>query len=387
MSHILDTQRPPHTIIRGKFYYLNMRVPKVHQQVHGQIIRAKLSDDIGEASRLALHISQLVKKAWSTNHTSKINIEKVIAASRPKTIVMSEITEEYVAIRGIHANPIKVALGSLFEVAGDRDVRSYTREDARALLVHLKSTGIKTSTIRKRLACVGAIINYAYHEFEVEKRNPFSKMIIVGEGQDATKRGTFTTDQLIDGYDQAFASKSNIQLLFPILGETGCRLAEIVGLRVEDIDWEAKLVNIRPNTKRRLKTSGSERIIPLNTTAFLALEKAAQMTTSEWLFPRYIKENGCYATHASNALAKWTKRRWGMTAHSLRHTFRDRLRAVEAPLEAIDQLGGWSSVKTIGSSYGRGYSVEHLKKYLDAICTIQNGKELDLHHLPIVPIK
>ena len=367
MSHILDTQRPPHTIIRGKFYYLNMRVPKVHQQVHGQIIRAKLSDDIEEASRLALHISQLVKKAWSTNHTSKINIEKVIAASRPKTVVMSEITEEYVAIRGIHANPIKVALGSLFEVAGDRDVRSYTREDARALLVHLKSTGIKTSTIRKRLACVGAIINYAYHELEVEKRNPFSKMIIVGEGQDATKRGTFTTDQLIDGYDQAFASKSNIQLLFPILGETGCRLAEIVGVRVEDIDWEAKLVNIRPNTKRRLKTSGSERIIPLNTTAFLALEKAAQMSASEWLFPRYIKENGCYATHASNALAKWTKRRWGMTAHSLRHTFRDRLRAVEAPLEAIDQLGGWSSVKTIGSSYGRGYSVEHLRRYLDAI--------------------
>ena len=368
MSHILDTQRPPHTIIRGKFYYLNMRVPKVHQQVHGQIIRAKLSDDIEEASRLAFHISQLVKKAWSTNQTSKINIEKVIAASRPKTVVMSEITEEYVAIRGIHANPIKVALGALFEVAGDRDVKSYTREDARALLVHLKSTGIKTSTIRKRLACVGAIINYAYHELEVEKRNPFSKMIIVGEGQDATKRGTFTSDQLIDGYDQAFASTSNIQLLFPILGETGCRLAEIVGLRVEDIDWEAKLVNIRPNTKRRLKTSGSERIIPLNTTAFLALEKAAQMSTSEWLFPRYIKENGCYATHASNALAKWTKRRWGMTAHSLQHTFRDRLRAVEAPLEAIDQLGGWSSVKTIGSSYGRGYSVGHLRRYLDAIC-------------------
>ena len=76
-----------------------------------------------------------------------------------------------------------------------------------------------------------------------------------------------------------------------------------------------------------------------------------------------------------------------MTAHRLRHTFRDRLRAVEVPLEAIDQLGGWSSVKTIGSSYGRCYSVEHLRRYLDAICMIQNGKELDLHHLPIVSIK
>ena len=66
-------------------------------------------------------------------------------------------------------------------------------------------------------------------------------------------------------------------------------------------------------------------------------------------------------------LGKVDKEKMGMTAHSLRHTFRDRLRAVEAPLEAIDQLGGWSSVKTIGSSYGRGYSVEHLRRYLDAI--------------------
>ena len=368
MSHILDTQRPKYTIIRGKFYYLNIRVPKVHQQVHGQVIRAKLSNDMEEARRLAEHIAQLLQDAWAANYASKINIGEVIAAARPRVVVMSTIAEEYVSIRDIDPNPIRVALSSLFEVAGDRDVRSYTRDDARAFLVYLQAQNIKTSTIRKRLVCVGSIINYAYHELEVEKRNPFSKMIIVGEGQDATKRGTFTGDQLKDGYSQAFESQSDIQLLFPILGETGCRLAEIVGLRIEDIDWESQVMNIKPNCKRRLKTPGSERFIPLNETALFALDKALEMTSSKWLFPRYIKENGCYATHASNALAKWTKRRWGMTAHSLRHTFRDRLRAVETPIEAIDQLGGWSSVKTVGSSYGRGYSVEHLRQYLDAIC-------------------
>ena len=31
-----------------------------------------------------------------------------------------------------------------------------------------------------------------------------------------------------------------------------------------------------------------------------------------------------------------------------------RLRAVEAPSEVIDQLGGWS-LKTVGQSYGDGY--------------------------------
>ena len=30
--------------------------------------------------------------------------------------------------------------------------------------------------------------------------------------------------------------------------------------------------------------------------------------------------------------------------HSLRHTFRDRLRAVGCPIDMIDQIGGWRSV-------------------------------------------
>jgi len=315
----------------------------------------------------ANHIVGILKKTWDTKSTNRIDVERLIASAQPKTYLMSDLADEYIAVRQIDPNPIQVALRALFAVVGDRDVRSYTRDDARAFLHELNLSGNKTSTLRKRLICVGAIINYAYQELEVEKRNPFSKMIIVGEGNDAVKRGTFTTEQLVDGYQQAFASGSNIQLLFPILGETGCRLAEVVGLRVEDIDLDESILHIRPNDKRRLKTAGSERSLPLTKTAHLALTKALDYSNEEWLFPRYIKKDGCYATHASNALAKWTKRRWGMTAHSLRHTFRDRLRAAEVPLEAIDQLGGWSSVSTIGSGYGMGYSVEHLSRYIDLI--------------------
>ena len=231
----------------------------------------------------------------------------------------------------------------------------------------LQSKGNKTSTIRRYFNTVNAIFNYAYQELEIDKRNPFSKMTIVGEGLDAAKRGTFTEQELRDGYEQSMNSLTGIPLLFPILGETGCRLAEVVGLRVEDVDLDEQVLHIRPNDKRRLKTTGSERSLPLTHTACLAFTKAMEYSNEEWMFPRYIKDDGCYATHASNALAKWTKRRWGMTAHSLRHTFRDRLRAAEVPLEAIDQLGGWSSVSNIGSRYGQGYSVEHLRQYVDRI--------------------
>ena len=42
---------------------------------------------------------------------------------------------------------------------------------------------------------------------------------------------------------------------------------------------------------------------------------------------------------------------------------RDRLRAVECPLEIIDQLGGWS-LKSVGQGYGKGYELSVLGKWL-----------------------
>ena len=85
------------------------------------------------------------------------------------------------------------------------------------------------------------------------------------------------------------------------------------------------------------------------------------------LYPRYLKEKTCRATHASNALGKWLKKDFGLTAHSLRHTFRDRLRASGCPLELIDQIGGWSSIGTIGSKYGRGYELDAVRDQLGAV--------------------
>ena len=102
------------------------------------------------------------------------------------------------------------------------------------------------------IACL-LFSTYAYAELDLDKRNPFSRLFIKGEGEDSHKRGTFTNEQLKWGYDKALASGSQIKLLMPLLGETGCRLAEIVGLKLEDIDLENDLIHIRPNSARRLK--------------------------------------------------------------------------------------------------------------------------------------
>jgi len=141
-------------------------------------------------------------------------------------------------------------------------------------------------------------------------------------------------------------------------------------LKLEDIDLENDLIHIRPNSVRRLKNKTSERVLPLVGYAKLAMAKAMSQADDEWLFPKYIKSGHCYATHASNAVNKWLKKDFvGLTAHCLRHTFRDRLRTVECPSDMIDQIGGWRSVDGVGTMYGEGYGLAQLRVWL-ARCSI-----------------
>jgi integrase len=101
------------------------------------------------------------------------------------------------------------------------------------------------------------------------------------------------------------------------------------------------------------------------------MEEALKHSDGEYLFPRYIKDGKCKADHASAALNKWLKKDFGgLTAHCLRHTFRDLLRAVECPMDMIDQIGGWRSVSSVGNNYGKGYNVDQVRTALIrvAIC-------------------
>ena len=363
MSHI------PYTICRHGTYYYNRRVPKHAVDTYGKFIRYPLSSDPQSATISSERLSNALEPSWKTVHSvAVINISAVLDSYKPRILTLSEVAAEYIALKNILPKPTEVAVRILIGLVGDKDVAEYVREDAKAFVRYLEKSNNKTGTIRRRLTSLTAIFNYAYAELDLDKRNPFSRMIIKREGEDSFKRGVFSNDQLKLGYDKALGSNSQVKLLMPLLGETGCRLAEIVGLRLADIDLENDLIHIRPNSARRLKTRNSERTLPLVGYARSAIEIAAGQSDGEWLFPRYIKDGKCYATHASNAVNKWLKRDFGgLTAHCLRHTMRDRLRAVECPMDMIDQIGGWKSVAGIGVSYGRGYGLEQQKQWLQRI--------------------
>ena len=146
----------------------------------------------------------------------------------------------------------------------------------------------------------------------------------------------------------------------------GMRLSEAVGLSKADfvMDSEVPYINLTPHSWRRLKTKSSERQIPLVGAALWASKRLLEHDSS-YAFPSYCDGNICKANSASAALNKWIKKAIGdgYVVHGLRHSLRDRLRAVECPSDVVDAIGGWTT-DGIGHSYGRGYGVDILAKWM-----------------------
>ena len=176
MSHIR------YTISRSGTYYYNRRVPSHAVAAYGSHIRQALSSCPVEAAAYSTRLSNVLEASWATHGTTTpVNISAVVDSFKPKLYLLSEMADEYLSLRKIDTAPPKLALDTFICLAGDRDVVSYTRDDAKLFVDVLSSQGNKTATIRRRINCISAILNYAYAELDVDKRNPFSRLIIRGE--------------------------------------------------------------------------------------------------------------------------------------------------------------------------------------------------------------
>ena len=158
--------------------------------------------------------------------------------------------------------------------------------------------------------------------------------------------------------------------LVALISDTGIRLAEAVGLMIQDIhlDHPYPHLKLKPHPHRSLKTRSSERTIPLVGASLWAAKQILASSTTDYCFPRYTNATACNSNSASAAINKWIKTIAGdnVVIHGFRHSFRDRLRQVEAPSDLIDQLGGWS-LRSVGHAYGNGYSIEVLRKWTKRI--------------------
>ena len=155
-----------------------------------------------------------------------------------------------------------------------------------------------------------------------------------------------------------------------LISDTGMRLSEAAGLHINDIifDEDIPYINLTPHPWRRLKTKGSQRLIPLVGASLWAAQRTKTNPHHTFAFPRYNSTSTTNANSASAAINKWLKPRVpdGSVIHSFRHSLRDLLRAVQCPSDIIDQIGGWSTAG-VGQAYGEGYALSLKSKWLERI--------------------
>ncbi|MBN7757348.1 tyrosine-type recombinase/integrase [Nitratireductor aquimarinus] len=260
------------------------------------------------------------------------------------------------------------SVGYLVGCHGDKPIDAYTRSEVNQFRDALLDRGLTRASVRRTFNTIRAIVNFAARESGLPEVKAFSGVFIGDEDTVQTKKRASLPPEVVETVQQSCREiDDEPRWLVALISDTGMRLSEAVGLVKEDVvlDDEYPHVTVRPHPWRRLKTKGSERIIPLVGTSLWAAKRALEASNSLFLFPRYCSQDGHKANSASGALNKWLSPRvpTGCVVHSFRHSLRDRLRAVECPPDIIDRIGGWS-VAGIGESYGRGYPLPVLSKWM-----------------------
>ena len=166
-------------------------------------------------------------------------------------------------------NRIKLVSKIIIAALGSDPVLTKMRKkDAREVRDHMLSDrGMTTATVKRYINDIRAIINFGIDQFDLnEVTNPFGNLNIQSERASSEDRRSFTREELEATRTQINQSASpDLRLIWRLLEGTGCRLGEITGLLVSDLDLAGSIpsVVIQEHPHRRLKTLGSSRTIPL----------------------------------------------------------------------------------------------------------------------------
>ena len=364
-----------HLYRKRGFYYFSRRVPKalLDDYPKSRIVLALKTRHYRDALRQSQILSKRLDDQWFHMQLDAMGLDNVqakifhpIKATAP---LMSEATAFYLRLKGdgkdiVFTRAAQRNANVVIEALGNKPINEYVSSEAGKLRDTLLAKGLAVTSIKRMFGSIKAIINLAMAEHGIEGRNPFSSIYMPDEVQE--ERQPIPMDAIRRIQRDCIAIDDEMRWLLAIISDTGMRLSEAAGLHRDDIILEVSIpyINLQPHSWRRLKTMGSARHIPL-IGASLWAAKRIQQHDSSYAFPRYCDGKICNANSASAALNKWMKPRLKDNAvvHSFRHSMRDRLRAVECPSDIIDQIGGWSS-SSVGASYGKGYELPVLAKWM-----------------------
>ena len=368
---------------RGVFYF-SKRVPcdvRSYYKSDRIVICLRTKSNVS-AIRASKSLYQRLDNYWTSIRLTKMQVpaehllvSKPSVNSHSNAPLLSEALSTYLKLKGEGKDKIFIRAANrnikyVIDLLGNLPIDEYSSKDAAKFRDYLLDRGLLVSSVKRIFSSIRSIINLSISEEGISCINAFSKTYMP-EIDDKQYRESIPTETVKHIQSLCREYDDDLRWLIALLSDTGMRLGEAVGLLKSDINLDCEIphINLVPHPWRRLKTRGSQRYIPLIGASLSASKKILDnRNNSIYAFPRYTSKDNCNTNSASAALNKWLKEQLidRFVIHGFRHSFRDRLRAIECPSDIIDQLGGWS-LKSIGEGYGRGYDLDVLYKWFSKI--------------------
>jgi len=371
-----------HVMKRDSKYYYVRHIPSDlthHYSVQRLCFSLKTKSD-STAIRYSKSITQRLDDYWFGMRLKDMNVPagdkiKLDGAINDDTPKISDALDLYLRLKGVGKDKVFFRTANrnikyVIKVLGNKSLKSYSSSDGGKFRDWLLDNDMSMNTVKRVFSSVRSIINISISELGLDCTNGFAKTYFPNDNSTEVRK-PLPLDIIKLVQKLCVEKDDEMRWILALVSDTGMRLGEAVGLLKEDIICNDNIshIHLKPRPWRSLKTKGSERCIPLVGASLWASKRILENNNdSIYAFPRYTSVDNCNTNSASAALNKWLKEQLtdDYVIHGFRHSMRDRLRAVECPSDIIDRIGGWKTAG-VGQSYGTGYPLEVINKWMNKI--------------------
>lgn len=219
----------------------------------------------------------------------------------------------------------------------------------RGFLAYLSEQGNYKSTIARKLAAIRSFFQFCISKKWADD-NPAK---IVATPKQEKNIPSFLSEEEMTNFLDLPTSNKPLDLrdnsILELLYATGIRVSELVGINLEDIDMEQRLIRVKGKGKK-------ERILPFGKKAEAKL--VSYLRSRPLLSKGNIQEKALFLNYRGNRLSvrsierivdkyiRFAALRRKISPHSLRHSFASHLLSRGADLRFIQELLGHESLAT-----------------------------------------